>query len=214
MGDPQGHLDAGALHLGFRDAQEVRGRQFLLEDDEDSGLDAVVVGGTVGVEVTEVGGEPGGHRCGADGAALPLEEEGPDAAFVAQEAEGVGVDRARAARTGGQAAVSEVPGRAVGRVELHHLPVPGAGLAGEGGDEGVDGGGVVQVPQQLAAAPAGDIAPVPVSAGIYLFDDPLDYLDDAADSIVGADNNLPAVNEIGGQERTLSGHKIDGTITN
>ena len=50
--------------------------------------------------------------------------------------------------------------------------------------------------------------------GIYLYDTPLDYLDAAADSIVGAANNLPAVNEISGQERRLPGHKIDGTITN
>ena len=42
---------------------------------------------------------------------------------------------------------------------------------------------------------------------------PARYPDDA-DSIVGADNNLPAVNEISGQERTLPGHKVDGTITN
>ena len=40
--------------------------------------------------------------------------------------------------------------------------------------------------------------------GIYLYDNPLDYPDDAADSIVGANNNLPAVNEISGQERVLS----------
>ncbi len=50
--------------------------------------------------------------------------------------------------------------------------------------------------------------------GIYLYDDPLDYPDADADSIVGADNNLPAVNEISGQERVLPGHKVDGTITN
>ena len=50
--------------------------------------------------------------------------------------------------------------------------------------------------------------------GIYVYDDPLDYPDAAADSIVGADNNLPAVNEISGQERVLPGHKVDGTITN
>ena len=50
--------------------------------------------------------------------------------------------------------------------------------------------------------------------GIYLYEAPLDYLDAAADSIVGADNNLPAVNEISGQERVLPGHKVDGTITN
>ena len=50
--------------------------------------------------------------------------------------------------------------------------------------------------------------------GIYLYEAPLDYPDDAVDTIVGADNNLPAVNEISGQERVLSGHKVDGTITN
>ena len=214
MGDPQGHLDAGALHLRFRDAQEVGRRQFVLEDDEDLGADAVVVRWPRGGVVAQVRGQPGGHRDGADGSALPLDEEGPRVVSPAEEAEGVGVDRARAARAGGQAAVPEVAGRAMGRVELNHLPPTCASLAGEGGDEGVDGGGVVQVPQQLAGAPAGDIAPVPVSAGIYLYKAPLDYLDAAADSIVGADNNLPAVNEIGGQERTLPGHKIDGTITN
>ena len=50
--------------------------------------------------------------------------------------------------------------------------------------------------------------------GIYLYEAPLDYPDAAADSIVGADNNLPAINEISGQERVLPGHKVDGTITN
>ena len=50
--------------------------------------------------------------------------------------------------------------------------------------------------------------------GIYLYRNPLDYPDAAADSIGGADYYLPAVNEISGQERVLPGHKIDGTITN
>ena len=50
--------------------------------------------------------------------------------------------------------------------------------------------------------------------GIYLYRNPLDYPDAAADSIGGADNNLPAANEISGPERRLPGHKIDGTITN
>ena len=50
--------------------------------------------------------------------------------------------------------------------------------------------------------------------GIYLFDDPLDYPDTATDSIVGEDNSLPAVNEISGANRTVSGHKVDGSITN
>ena len=50
--------------------------------------------------------------------------------------------------------------------------------------------------------------------GIYLYRNPLDYLGAADDGVGGADNNLPAVNEISGQERVLPGHKIDGTITN
>ena len=50
--------------------------------------------------------------------------------------------------------------------------------------------------------------------GIYLYADPLDYPDADADSIVGTRNNLPAVNEISGQDRRLEDHKIDGTITN
>ena len=50
--------------------------------------------------------------------------------------------------------------------------------------------------------------------GIYLFNGPLDYPDTATDSIVGEDNSLPAVNEISGANRTVSGHKVDGSITN
>ena len=50
--------------------------------------------------------------------------------------------------------------------------------------------------------------------GIYLYEDPLNYPDMATDSIVGTSNNLPAVNEGIGKEGTLSGHKVDGTITN
>ena len=52
------------------------------------------------------------------------------------------------------------------------------------------------------------------SDGIYLYDDPLDYPDMAADSIVGAGNSLDAVNEGIGKERKLSGHKVDGSLTN
>ena len=50
--------------------------------------------------------------------------------------------------------------------------------------------------------------------GIYLYDDPLDYPDAAADSIVGTSNSLPAVNSEIGKEGPLPDHKIDGTITN
>ena len=50
--------------------------------------------------------------------------------------------------------------------------------------------------------------------GIYLYKNPLDYPDTNVDSIVGTSNNLDAVNDGIGRERVLSGHKVDGTITN
>ena len=52
--------------------------------------------------------------------------------------------------------------------------------------------------------------------GIYLNDDPLDYPDMAADSIVGPVEYgaLPAVNDGIGKARVLSGHKVDGSLTN
>ena len=52
------------------------------------------------------------------------------------------------------------------------------------------------------------------SDGIYLYKNPLDYPDANADSIVGTSNNLDAVNDGIGKEGVLSGHKVDGTITN
>ena len=52
------------------------------------------------------------------------------------------------------------------------------------------------------------------SDGIYLYHNPLDYPDAATDSIVGTGNNLDAVNDGIGKEGTLSGHKVDGSITN
>ena len=55
--------------------------------------------------------------------------------------------------------------------------------------------------------------------GIYLYGNPLDYPDMAADSIVGTSNNLPAINSgifnSGlGQAGKLPGHKVDGSLTN
>ena len=52
------------------------------------------------------------------------------------------------------------------------------------------------------------------SDGIYLYHNPLDYPDAATDSIVGTGNNLDAANDGIGRERVLSGHKVDGSITN
>ena len=50
--------------------------------------------------------------------------------------------------------------------------------------------------------------------GIFLYNRPLSYPDAAADTIVAVDDNLPVIDNITGQVRTLSGHKIDGSITN
>ena len=49
--------------------------------------------------------------------------------------------------------------------------------------------------------------------GIFLYNRPLSY-PDAAATIVAVDDNLPVFDDITGQIITLSGHKIDGTITN
>ena len=50
--------------------------------------------------------------------------------------------------------------------------------------------------------------------GIFLYNRPLSYPDAAVDTIVAVDDNLPVFDNITGQLITLSGHKIDGTITN
>ena len=49
---------------------------------------------------------------------------------------------------------------------------PRAGLPGQGGDEGVDGPGVLDVPEQLAAPAAGDVAPVVGGFGVHGGDAP------------------------------------------
>ena len=50
--------------------------------------------------------------------------------------------------------------------------------------------------------------------GIFLYNRPLSYPDADADTIVAVDDNLPVIDNITGQIRTLSGHKINGAITN
>ena len=79
-------------------------------------------------------------------AALPLQEEGPFGPALAQDAEGVGVDGAH------PVVVPEVAGRPAGRIELDDLPAQQGGLRGERGQEAVDGGGVLDVPEELAEA--------------------------------------------------------------
>ena len=48
----------------------------------------------------------------------------------------------------------------LGRVDLHDLPSQGIGLPRQGCDEGVNGVGVLDVPEQLAGPAAGQIAPL------------------------------------------------------
>ena len=50
--------------------------------------------------------------------------------------------------------------------------------------------------------------------GIFLYNRPLSYPDADADTIIAVDDNLPVIDNITGQTRTLSGHKINGAITN
>ena len=125
----------------------------VLEDDQDVGADAVVVDGPVRCVVAQVRCEALGHRHRPHGAALPLQKEGPGDAVLAQHAEGVGVDGAAAV------AVPEVPGGPPGRVELDYFPAGEGRLLRQGRHEGVDGGRVLDVPEQLAAPAARHAAP-------------------------------------------------------
>ena len=54
------------------------------------------------------------------------------------------------------------------------------------------------------------------SDGIYLYTDPFNYQDPAADSIVGLEEygSLPVANEGIGKAGALPGHKVDGSLTN
>ena len=88
VGDQQGRGHPRPAHLFDRHAQEVGGRDVVVENDQDGGLRAVVVGGAMGVVVAQVRGQPRRHRDGAHGAALPLQEEGPCVPALAQDAEG------------------------------------------------------------------------------------------------------------------------------
>ena len=59
----------------------------------------------------------------------------------------------------------EVAGGPAGRVELDDLPSQVGRLAGHGGEEGVDGGGVLDVPEKLPTPGAGDVGPDDAVAG-------------------------------------------------
>ena len=121
VGHPQRHFDSGPVHLLLRQPEEVGGGDVAVEDHQDGGAYAVVVGGAVGGVVAQVGGQALGHGCGPDGPALPLQKEGPADGTPAQDAEGVGVDGAQGA------VVPEMTGGPVGRVQMAYLPSPARG---------------------------------------------------------------------------------------
>ena len=140
-------------HLLGRNSKEMCRRQVIVEDDQHGWPHAVVVYGPVRGVVAQVWSEPRPHGDGTHGAPLPLQEEGPYILAAPQHAKRVGVHRA----TGPE--VPEVTRGPDGRIELRDLPPKFPGLPRQRRDEAVDGCGVLQVPQQLAAAPAGDVAP-------------------------------------------------------
>ena len=87
--------------------------------------------------------KPRRHSDGADGASIPLKEEGPRGVSPPQDTQGVGVDGAQ------PVGVSEVAGCPAVRVELDDLPEAGACQPRKDRDEGVDGGGT---PMHIATA--------------------------------------------------------------
>ena len=158
--DPQRNAHSHPPGFLPRHAQEVDRGEFVLEDDEEGGRRFVVIHGPRRREVAQVGCEPDCHGDGPDGAALPFEEERQRPAVLAQDAERVGPYRVE------PSAMPEEPRGAVGRVELRHLATCRAGLSRKRRGETVDGLGVLDVPEQLAAPCAGDVAPCERSAGV------------------------------------------------
>lgn len=154
VGYPKGNVHVGPSHRIQRQSQKMAGGDVIVEDHQNGGLNPVIVGGPLGVVLAQVGSQPGRYRSGPHRPSFPLQEEGPSDSALAQNTEGVGVNGTM------PVAVSEVPGGAVGRVQLHDLPPAGTGLACQGGDEPMDGGGVLDVAEQLSAAPAGHVPPV------------------------------------------------------
>ncbi len=113
----------------------------------------MVVQGPVGGVVAQVGRDAGRHRNRPHRPPLPLQEEGRHLPLASQHAEGVGPHRVEAV------VVPEEAGRPPGRVELYHLAALATRLIRQHGQEPVNGLGVFQVAQQLAAAGAADVAP-------------------------------------------------------
>ena len=131
----------------------MAGCQVVVEDHKHQGNDAVVVQGPAGGVVAQVGRDAGRHRNQPHRPPLPLQEEGLLLAVPFQQTEGVGAHRVKAV------VVGEEPGGPPCRVELYHLAALATRLIRQHRQEPVDGLGVLQVAQQLAAAGAVDVAP-------------------------------------------------------
>ena len=122
MGD-QKRKDGPRLgHLVNGNSHEVGRRQVFIEYDQDRRPCPVVINGPVGGVVTKIGGETLRHGDRPYGAPLPLQEEGPFGVAPLQEAEGVRVYRAHAAKE------PEIARGPEGRVQLRDLPSQGTGL--------------------------------------------------------------------------------------
>ena len=112
----QWNVNREPTHLLLSDPAKVRGDDGVLDDDEYGGRNAVVVKRASGRVVAKVGSEAFAHRGGPDGAAFQFEEERPRFLAVPEHEEGIGMDGSRTVL------VLEVPGGAVGRVQLGDFP--------------------------------------------------------------------------------------------
>ena len=145
---PTGGRGPGAVHFLPRYAQEVGGRQVVVDDDEDGGLRSVLVGGLGGGVVAQVRGNAGGPRDEPHGAALPLQEEGPGHVVAGQSPEGVGVDGAQLAPVAEIAAGRSSSGsrrRLEHRVDVALLLATARVQGGEGVAETQDVGAAVRL---------------------------------------------------------------------
>ena len=114
--DSQWELSSRLIHLLLGDLAKMRGDDGVFDNDVNCWHDAVVVEGTSGGIVAEVGSEPMPHCGWPNGAAFQFEEERPRLLAVPVHEEGIGMDGSRTVL------VLEVACGAVGRVQLGDFP--------------------------------------------------------------------------------------------
>ena len=81
-----GSFTPGPPHIGLGNPQEVAGGDVVVEDHQGQGHNAVVVQGTAGGVVTQVGSDAGHHRDRAVRPALPFQEKGQRPVALSQNA--------------------------------------------------------------------------------------------------------------------------------